>query len=77
MAGQRIGYVRGLASITFLNNCNTSIQLSVDPQFRGRVLALYLAVLQAGLPPGHPSWDGSARNSARAGRRLLAARSSC
>ena len=36
----------GLASITFLNSCNTSIQLSVEPQFRGRVLALYLAILR-------------------------------
>lgn len=61
MAGQRIGYVRGLASITFLNNCNTSIQLSVDPQFRGRVLALYLAVLQGGTAPGAPlvGWIGT------------------
>ncbi|CAH0161635.1 hypothetical protein SRABI83_00967 [Arthrobacter sp. Bi83] len=44
----------GLASITFLNSCNTSIQLSVEPQFRGRVLALYLAVLQGGTAVGAP-----------------------
>jgi MFS family permease len=51
----------GLASITFLNSCNTSIQLSVDPQFRGRVLALYLAVLQGGTAIGAPlmGWIGT------------------
>jgi MFS family permease len=51
----------GLASITFLNSCNTSIQLSVDPQFRGRVLALYLAVLQGGTALGAPlmGWIGT------------------
>ena len=51
----------GLASITFLNSCNTSIQLSVEPQFRGRVLALYLAILQGGTAVGSPliGWVGS------------------
>jgi predicted MFS family arabinose efflux permease len=51
----------GLASITFLNSCNTSIQLSVEPRFRGRVLALYLAVLQGGTAVGAPlmGWIGS------------------
>jgi MFS family permease len=51
----------GLASITFLNSCNTSIQLFVHPQFRGRVLALYLAVLQGGTALGAPlmGWIGT------------------
>jgi MFS family permease len=51
----------GLASITFLNSCNTSIQLSVEPQFRGRVLALYRAVLQGGTAVGAPlmGWIGT------------------
>lgn len=51
----------GLASITFLNSCNTSIQLSVEAPFRGRVLALYLAVLQGGTALGSPlvGWIGS------------------
>ncbi|MDQ0616401.1 MFS transporter [Arthrobacter globiformis] len=51
----------GLASITFLNSCNTSIQLSVEPPFRGRVLALYLATLQGGTALGAPlmGWLGS------------------
>ena len=51
----------GLASITFLNSCNTTIQLSVEPQFRGRVLALYLAILQGGTAIGAPlmGWIGT------------------
>ena len=51
----------GLASITFLNSCNTSIQLSVEPQFRGRVRAHYLAVLQGGTAVGAPlmGWIGT------------------
>jgi MFS family permease len=51
----------GLASITFLNSCNTSIQLSVEPEYRGRVLALYLAVLQGGTALGAPlmGWIGT------------------
>ena len=51
----------GLASITFLNSCNTSIQLTVEPQFRGRVLALYLGILQGGTALGAPimGWIGS------------------
>jgi MFS family permease len=51
----------GLASLTFLNSANTSIQLSVEPQFRGRVLALYMAVLQGGTPAGAPliGWIGT------------------
>ena len=43
------------------NSCNPSIQLTVDPQFRGRVLALYLAVLQGGTALGAPlmGWIGT------------------
>lgn len=50
----------GLTSVTFLNSCNTSIQLSVQPRFRGRVLALYMAVVQGGTPIGAPliGWIG-------------------
>lgn len=44
----------GLAAVTFLNGCNTSIQLSVAPQYRGRVLAVYMAVVQGGTPIGAP-----------------------
>nr|WP_308102707.1 MFS transporter [Arthrobacter sp. AK01] len=51
----------GLSAMTFLNVCNTSIQLSVSPQLRGRVLALYLAVLQGGTALGAPlmGWIGT------------------
>ncbi|MET1087786.1 MAG: MFS transporter [Arthrobacter sp.] len=68
----------GLASITFLNSCNTSIQLSVEPQFRGRVLALYLAILQGGTAVGAPlmGWIGSefgARWSVAAGGAIVLA----
>ena len=51
----------GLAAVTFFNSCNTSIQLSVEPQFRGRVLALYLSVLQGGSALGAPlvGWVGT------------------
>jgi MFS family permease len=51
----------GLACITFLNRCNTTIQLTVEPQFRGRVLALYLAILQGGTAVGAPllGWIGT------------------
>jgi len=66
----------GLASMTFLNSCNTSIQLSVEPQFRGRVLALYLAVLQGGTAVGAPlmGWIGTefgARWSVAAGGSIV------
>jgi MFS family permease len=68
----------GLASITFLNSCNTSIQLSVEPQFRGRVLALDLAILQGGTAVGAPlmGWIGSefgARWSVAAGGAVVLA----
>lgn len=66
----------GLASMTFLNSCNTSIQLSVEPQFRGRVLALYLAILQGGTALGAPlmGWIGTefgARWSVAAGGSIV------
>jgi predicted MFS family arabinose efflux permease len=62
--------------MTFLNSCNTSIQLSVEPQFRGRVLALYLAVLQGGTAVGAPlmGWIGTefgARWSVAAGGSIV------
>ncbi|WP_028266556.1 MFS transporter [Arthrobacter sp. MA-N2] len=51
----------GIGSMTFLNSCNTSIQLSAEPQFRGRVLALYMAVMQGGTAVGAPlmGWIGT------------------
>ncbi len=44
----------GLSSLTFLNSCNTMVQTSVPPQYRARVLALYLMVVQGGTPLGAP-----------------------
>lgn len=51
----------GLSAMTFLNLCNTTVQLSTDPAFRGRVLAVYMAVMQGGTPIGAPlvGWVGT------------------
>lgn len=44
----------GIMSMTFLNACNTTVQLTAAPAMRGRVLAVYMAVLQGGTPIGAP-----------------------
>ena len=44
----------GLGALTFLNSCNTMVQMSVPGQYRARVLALYLMVVQGGTPIGSP-----------------------
>ncbi|MGO4383353.1 MFS transporter [Specibacter sp. RAF43] len=44
----------GLAALTFMNACNTTIQLTTDAAMRGRVLAVYMVVLQGGTPIGAP-----------------------
>ncbi len=44
----------GLFALTFLNSCNTMVQTSVPGQYRARVLALYLMVVQGGTPIGAP-----------------------
>ncbi|WP_218712578.1 MFS transporter [Arthrobacter sp. BF1] len=44
----------GLASLTFMNACNTTVQLTTDAAMRGRVLAVYMVVLQGGTPIGAP-----------------------
>ncbi|MFC8303841.1 MFS transporter [Specibacter sp. NPDC057265] len=44
----------GLASLTFMNACNTTVQLTTDANMRGRVLAVYMVVLQGGTPIGAP-----------------------
>ncbi len=50
-----------LSAMTFLNVCNTTVQLTTDPAFRGRVLAVYMAVMQGGTPIGAPlvGWVGT------------------
>jgi MFS family permease len=44
----------GLAQMTLLNSANATMQLGVDPVIRGRVMALYMAVLMGGTPFGAP-----------------------
>jgi MFS family permease len=44
----------GLAQMTMLNSANSTMQLAVDPAMRGRVMALYMAVLMGGTPIGAP-----------------------
>lgn len=53
--------VVGLFAITFMNVCNTSVQLSISPEFRGRVIALYVLLQQGTTPIGAPlvGWLGS------------------
>ncbi len=52
--------VLGLAALLTLTAANASIQLGVDPQLRGRVMALYMMVLMGGTPIGAPilGWVG-------------------
>jgi MFS family permease len=44
----------GLCQMTMLNSANATMQLGVDPVMRGRVMALYMAVLMGGTPLGSP-----------------------
>lgn len=44
----------GIAALTMLTAANASLQLSVDPAMRGRVMALYMAVFAGGTPIGSP-----------------------
>lgn len=51
----------GLSMITFNNTTNTAVQLTTNPQMRGRVLALYVAIQQGTTPVGAPivGWLGT------------------
>lgn len=51
----------GLSLLTMLNAANTSVQLSVDPAMRGRVMALYMMLVMGGTPLGAPfiGWVGA------------------
>lgn len=42
----------GLASLTVITTANATIQLSVDPSLRGRVLSVYMALFMGGTPVG-------------------------
>jgi len=44
----------GMAALTTLTAANSTMQLSVPPEMRGRVMALYLAVFFGGTPFGAP-----------------------
>ncbi|MCW2787401.1 MAG: transporter, partial [Marmoricola sp.] len=51
----------GLSLLTMLNSANTTVQLSVDPMMRGRVMALYMMLVMGGTPIGAPivGWVGA------------------
>ena len=51
----------GLCLLTMLNAANTTVQLSVLPAMRGRVMALYMMVVMGGTPLGSPfiGWVGA------------------
>ncbi|MBI9114627.1 MFS transporter [Sanguibacter suaedae] len=44
----------GLASLTMMTAANTTIQMSTDPQVRGRVMSLYMVVFLGATPIGSP-----------------------
>jgi MFS family permease len=44
----------GLAALTMVTAANSYVQLAVDPQMRGRVMALYMAIFMGGTPLGAP-----------------------
>jgi len=50
----------GLSALTVMTTANASVQLAADPQMRGRVMALYMAVFMGGTPIGAPiiGWVG-------------------
>ncbi len=52
--------VVGVTALTMLNSLQTVVQLSVDADIRGRVMALYMMILMGGTPVGAPiiGWVG-------------------
>ena len=52
--------VMGLCSLLTMNAANMSVQMGVDPQLRGRVMAIYMMLLMGGTPIGAPllGWVG-------------------
>jgi MFS family permease len=51
----------GLTVLTMITSANATVQLSVDPAMRGRVMALYMMIFQGGTPLGAPivGWVGA------------------
>jgi predicted MFS family arabinose efflux permease len=54
--------ILGLAALLTMTASNASVQMGVDPQLRGRVMALYAMVMMGGTPVGAPliGWVGQA-----------------
>jgi MFS family permease len=52
--------VIGLCTITLLNSANATLQVESDPEFRGRVMAIYMTIVMGGTPVGAPviGWIG-------------------
>ncbi len=52
--------VVGVTALTMLNSLQTMVQLSVAPEIRGRIMALYMMILMGGTPVGAPiiGWVG-------------------
>ena len=52
----------GLFALTVMTTANSTVQLSTQPEFRGRVMALYMAIFMGGTPLGAPliGWVGDA-----------------
>jgi MFS family permease len=50
----------GVTVLTMITSANATVQLSVAPSMRGRVMALYLVIFQGGTPLGAPvvGWVG-------------------
>jgi MFS family permease len=44
----------GLAALTVITAANTLVQMTVSPEMRGRVMALYMAIFMGGTPVGAP-----------------------
>jgi MFS family permease len=52
--------VIGITALTMITAANTTIQLTVAPELRGRVMALYMMIFMGGTPLGSPivGWVG-------------------
>jgi MFS family permease len=52
--------VIGVFAITMANSANATVQISVSPLMRGRVMALYMMIFMGGTPLGAPivGWVG-------------------
>ena len=50
----------GLSSLTMMTAANATVQMTTDPEMRGRVMSLYMAIFMGGTPVGAPliGWVG-------------------